>query len=350
VLLTLVLLLVDAGPVDLDRSIVTPEVLAMGVEAFWGRQAGEGVSEGRVGRGLGMESGGSVRLCQSVALGDSFFPALEPVPVPEREVVVAVVWEIGIGEGLYRPCSVSVDSESRRTRDELAGVYVVVAAATLLILPLPFIVPLPTGFDGLSLASLNPPPVPPERSIPKAESQPERRRRASSRFVSQSRCSQGSHEDERTSLWSFDVDPDPDSPESVLPSPLECFGAFGSGDSELLLLFNLKPSSSRDMLLACSLSLSARSRSRSAVIDASLTTLPTPNNKPITHLTSSSLTLSPSRNSDPTNLNISAGSSVFSLPLLAGGALISHLICSSSALFIFCFRRRLRRSQAYTAP
>jgi hypothetical protein len=51
--------------------------------------------------------------------------------------------------------------------------YVVVAAVSLLIFPLLFIVPLPTGFDGLSLASLKPPPVPPERSIPKAESQPE---------------------------------------------------------------------------------------------------------------------------------------------------------------------------------
>jgi hypothetical protein len=38
VLLTLVLLLVSAELVDLDQSIVTPEVLAMGVEAFWVRR------------------------------------------------------------------------------------------------------------------------------------------------------------------------------------------------------------------------------------------------------------------------------------------------------------------------
>jgi hypothetical protein len=47
-----------------------------------------GVLEGRVGRGLGMESGGSVRLRPRVALGDSFSaapePEPEPVPVPER--------------------------------------------------------------------------------------------------------------------------------------------------------------------------------------------------------------------------------------------------------------------------
>jgi hypothetical protein len=70
-----------------------------------------------------MQSGASVQLCPSIALQKSFSPALEVVlvPVPERDVVVAV----------------SVDPESRRTREELARVYVV--AAVILILRVPLI-------------------------------------------------------------------------------------------------------------------------------------------------------------------------------------------------------------------
>jgi hypothetical protein len=57
-------------------------------------------------------------------------PEPEPVPVPEREVVAAR--NNGIGERSYLLYTVSIDSESRRMRDELAGVCVV-AAVTLLV-------------------------------------------------------------------------------------------------------------------------------------------------------------------------------------------------------------------------